>query len=281
MRATLAVILARGIGSRLQSDDGAALSEAQRAAAASGAKGLMPVAGRPFLDYVLHELADAGVTDVVFVVAPGEAQIRERYETDAPPVRLRIRYAVQNEPAGTAHALLAARSAVCAALGAPTDEQRRRHFLMCNADDLYPSASIRALVERDGPGLIAFDAEALTADGTIDAARVRRFALLDLAPDGTLREIVEKPEADHPLAMADQRWVSMNLWRFTDAIFDDCAAVQPSERGEFELADAVRLAIARGERFTAVQQHVAVPDLTHRRDVVALEGLLAGWVPRP
>lgn len=280
-RATLAVILARGLGSRLRADDGAALTPAQGVAAAAGAKGVMPVAGRPFLDYLLHELAEAGVTDVVFVVAPDDPFIRQRYENEAPPSRVRVRFAVQEEPRGTAHALLAARDAVCAALGAPTDDTHRRHFLMCNADDLYPSAAVRALVELDGPGVIAFDADAVLAGGLMDPARLRAFALLDIDDEGALREIVEKPPADHPLALADTRWVSMNLWRFTDAIFADCATVHPSVRGELELADAVRHAIARGERFRAVPQHVAVPGLTHRRDVAALEALLAGWVPRP
>lgn len=280
-RATLAVILARGLGSRLRTDDGAPLTEAQRAAAAVGAKGLVPVAGRPFLDFLLHELADAGVTDVVFVVSPDDTLIRQRYDTDAPPTRIRVRYAVQQEPRGTAHALLSARDAVCAALGAPTDDAHHRHFLMCNADDLYPSAAVRALVELGGPGLIAFDADALVAGGTIEPERIRAFALLRIAEDGSLLEIVEKPAADHPLVLAPMRWVSMNLWRFTDAIFADCEAVAPSPRGELELADAVRRAIARGERFMTVPQHVAVPGLTHRRDVAALDTLLAGWVPRP
>jgi len=280
-RATLAVILARGLGSRLRADDGAVLTAEQEAAAETGAKGLMPVAGRPFIDFLLHELADAGVTDIVFVVGPDDTQIRRRYDTDNPPTRLRVRFAVQQEPRGTAHALCAARDAVCAALGAPTDDAHHRHFLMCNADDLYPSASVRALVDLGGPGLIAFDAESLLAGGTMEPERIRAFALLDIDDEGVLREIVEKPAEDHPLALADTRWVSMNLWRFTDAIFDDCKTVQPSARGELELADAVRHAMARGERFMTVPQHVAVPGLTHRRDVAALDRLLAGWVPRP
>lgn len=281
MQATLAVILARGLGTRLRADDGVALADAQRAAAAAGAKGLMPIAGRPFLDYVLHELAEAGVRDVVFVIAPDDEGIRQRYDDEAPPTRLRVRYAVQDEPRGTAHALLAARDAVVAPIGAPLDDAGARHFLMCNADNLYPSSAVRALVSLDGPGLVAFDATALTDGGLMELDRINRFALLDVAADGTLVDLVEKPAADHPLARAAERLVSMNLWRFTDAIFEDCAAVVPSSRGELELVDAVRGAMARGTRFTAVRQRVLVPDLTHRRDVSALESLLRGWMPAP
>lgn len=279
-RATTAVILARGLGTRMRADDGGtALTEAQRAAAAAGAKGLMPIAGYPLLDHVLHQLAEGGVTDVVFVVAPRETALRGRYGRDHPPRRLRVRFAEQADPRGTADALLAARDAVdeCG----PHDAAGVAHFLMLNADNLYPAESVRALVELGAPGLIAYDADALSTLGNIEPSRVQAFALLGLSPEGELREIVEKPDAGHPLMRAGARWVSMNLWRFTSRIFDDCAAVRPSVRGEFELADAVRAALARGERLRAVRQRLAVLDLSRRGDVAALETRLAGHVPAP
>jgi glucose-1-phosphate thymidylyltransferase len=280
-RATLAVVLARGLGRRLRADDGSALAPEQVDAAARGSKALVPLNGRPLLDYVLHELADGGVTDVVFVVAPDDEAIRARYERDAPPTRLQLRYAIQREPRGTADALLAARDAVEAACGAPRDSAQARHFLVCNADNLYPAAAVAALVDADGPGLAAFSADALTADGSIDAERVRQFALLALGGDDVLAEIVEKPDPAHALASAAERWVSMNLWRFTDRIFGACARVAPSPRGELELTDAVRLMIDDGAAFRAHRRREAVLDLSHRRDIAALEKRLTGRVPRP
>lgn len=281
MRATLAVILARGLGTRLQTDDGAALDASQQIAAQRGIKGLMPVAGRPLLDYLLSAMADAGVHDVVIVVPPGDSPLRQRYDVEAQPQRLRVRFAVQDAPRGTAHALLAARDAVCAPLGASADAEGKRHFLMCNADNLYGVDALRTLVDADGPGLIAYDADALVHESGMERERVQTFALLDLAADGTLRDIVEKPEVDHPLLAAPQRAVSMNLWRFTDEIFDACAQVAPSPRGELELVDAVRLSMARGIRYVAHRRAEAVLDLTHRRDVAALSARLGPTVPRP
>src|SRR5918993_3344152 len=94
-----AVLLARGLGSRMKQDaDAAALSPTQATAAAAGAKGMMPIGNgftRPFLDFVLSALADAGCTDVCFVVAPDHAAIRDYYHGPGKPARVRISYAVQ------------------------------------------------------------------------------------------------------------------------------------------------------------------------------------------
>ena len=85
----MAVVLARGRGRRMQLPDaGAALTAAQQAAADAGAKVLMPVgegAARPFLDYALSALADAGCTEGCLVVAPDHAAVRAHYA----PARLR------------------------------------------------------------------------------------------------------------------------------------------------------------------------------------------------
>ena len=87
-RTTQAVILARGLGTRMRREGegegaGAALSDDQRRAAAQGAKGMMPLGQRPFLDYVLSALADAGIGDVTLVVAPDHRQISEHFEVPA------------------------------------------------------------------------------------------------------------------------------------------------------------------------------------------------------
>ena len=69
---TRAVILAGGRGTRMQKPDAAAaLSPAQAAAADEGSKGMMPIHGRPFLDYVLSSLAEAGIEEVCLVTPPG------------------------------------------------------------------------------------------------------------------------------------------------------------------------------------------------------------------
>ena len=117
MSTTRAVVLARGLGTRMrEADPDATLSEEQQRAADAGLKPMMRVNGRPFLDYVLSALADAGLTEVALVVAPDHEEVRRYYAAIAPPSRIRLDYVVQHEPRGTANALLAAehgRPATC------------------------------------------------------------------------------------------------------------------------------------------------------------------------
>ena len=160
-----AVIMAGGLGSRMRRrDETATLEASQVAAADAGVKGMIPIK-RPFLDYVLSALADAGITDVLLVIGPSHDAVRQYFTVEAPPHRVRLRFAVQPAPIGTANAVTVAADA----LGdAP--------FLVLNADNYYPVDAIRALAADDSAGVVAFDRDALVRDGNIDAERVRAFA---------------------------------------------------------------------------------------------------------
>lgn len=270
MLATTAVILARGLGSRMRrADHGATLDPGQERAAAAGLKAMIPDArGRPFLDHILSALADGGITRVVLVVAPDADAVRAHY-LEHPPRRVGLEWAIQAEPRGTADAVLAAEAAVGQA-----------PFLVLNADNLYPVAAIEALVSLGEPGLVAFDRDALLLQGNIDGDRIAAFALLELDARGYLVSLVEKPGGDVAHSLSGH-WVSMNLWRFDAAIFDACRAVRPSIRGELELPEAVALAVQSGHPMRAVTMHAGVLDLSRRGDVAMVAEQLGRATPVP
>jgi glucose-1-phosphate thymidylyltransferase len=260
-----AVILARGLGKRMRQADGGASVDAQQAAVADrGIKAMIPI-GRPFLDYVLSALADADCTDVCVVIGPEHSAVRDYYSRDVSLRRVRLSFAVQTEALGTADAVLAAEPFV--------GEDR---FLVMNADNYYPVAAYRALREMNEPGLVAFDREALLADGLIAADRIMRFALLDVDDDGYLRRIVEKPDEATARAMSADAFVSMNVWSFDARIFAPCRTVPKSLRGELELPIAVQHAIDDyGLRFRAVPMRAPVLDLSSRADIAGVASRLA------
>lgn len=253
-----AVILAAGRGTRMQQAADVTLTAAQEDAADRGLKALVPVHGRPFLEWSIERLAHAGIEQVTLVVSPATMALKDALRG----ARIPLRYALQPEPRGSADAVLAARTF--------TGEDA---FFVINGDNLYPVRDLERLARLTGPGLVAYRRSGLERGG-IPGERVRAFALIDVT-DGILREIVEKPSVEQAAAFGDDPLVSMTCWRFEPSIYDACAAVAPSVRGELELPDAVRLQLARGVRYGIVPSTHAVLDLTGRADIPTVEAHLA------
>jgi glucose-1-phosphate thymidylyltransferase len=260
-----AVILARGLGTRMRRADGAApLDEGQRAAAETGVKALIPI-GRPFLDYVLSSLADAGYRRVCLIVAPDHDAIRQYYD-QLQPKRLRIEYAVQAEPRGTADAVAAAE-----AFAGPDP------FLAINSDNYYPPEALRRLRQQEGFAAALFEQDAMFAGSNISAERIRQFAVGKIDGDGRLTRILEKPDDATLASLPRPLWLSMNCWRFGPPIFEACRKIRPSPRGELEVTDAVQYTIdVLREPFHAVTVRAPVLDLTSRQDVATIGPKLAG-----
>ena len=102
-----AVILARGLATRMRASSASGeddhLSPEQSRMAAAGLKAMMPIADgtgagtRPFLDYVLSALVEAGYPEIGLVIGPEHDEIRRRYERDAPPSTARLHWLVERD----------------------------------------------------------------------------------------------------------------------------------------------------------------------------------------
>ncbi len=262
--------------------DGAsdALTPEQVTAAAAGQKGMMPLAGadgraRPFLDYVLSALADAGYVEVGLVVPPpvadgGSDPLRDYYTGPGRPSRVRVSFVVQPEARGTADAVASA-----------ADWIAGRPFVVLNADNLYGVEALRALREAEGPALPVYEREDLVVSSGIPDARVASFALLQVTPDGRLADIVEKPGVEVMNAAGPKALISMNCWRGDEDVLRACRDVPVSARGEFELPAAIRLAITRGVHVRTIPARGPVLDLSRREDVPFVTARLQGVEARP
>jgi len=262
---------------RAESSEGAPLTSDQEAAAAAGLKGMMPMTGpgcrtRPFLDYVLGDLADAGFSRVALIVAPETATdpLREYYQGDGRPTRLSLSFVVQAEPRGTADAVWAAAEWV----GADP-------FVVLNSDNLYGAGTLRALRLAPGPALPVYEKDELVRSSEIPPERVAAFALLTMRRDGTLEDIVEKPGQAAIDAAGPRALISMNCWRGDRRLLEACRDVEASPRGEFELPMAVRLAIRQGVVLLGLPATGPVLDLSSRTDVTRVHARLATREPRP
>lgn len=258
-RISKAVILARGLGKRMRhAEEGVTLEAGQEAAAAAGVKAMLSF-GRPFLDYVLSALADAGFGRVALVVGPEHDAMRDYYARTAPPRRLRVEFAIQREPLGTADALLAAQSFI-------EDDE----FLVLNSDNYYPVSALTALCEMGEPGTVLFEREGLLR-GNVPPERIRDYAVAVVSEDGYLGDIIEKPDEATLRAAGENPLISMNVWRLSPAFFEACRKVEISSRGERELPQAIRLAIrSMGLRLKVERSSQPVLDLSRRADIAAV-----------
>lgn len=247
---TKAVILARGLGKRMRAENETAkLDEKQAEIASQGIKALMPILGnKTLLDFIFESLSKAGFTEFCLVIGNEHQAIRDFCSK----LNYKISFAIQEKPLGTANAVLAAENFV-------KDEQ----FLVVNSDNLYPVKDLERLRKLDSAGLIAFDKQNLLSKSNIDEEKINKFAVLSLDENDYLTKIIEKPETTEKEA-----FISMNAWVFSPKIFQACKQISPSDRGEFELTDAVNFAIKNlDEKFTAIYSNEGVLDLSSRSDV--------------
>jgi dTDP-glucose pyrophosphorylase len=279
---TCALVLARGLGTRMRASEGVALDPGQQQAADAGLKAMIPVglprrsgdpsaeprsakveaaeAGRPFLDYVLHSLAEAGVSGVGLLFGPEHEPVRAYYRAlDAK--RLRIEFVLQREPLGTADAVWSAR-----------DWAGDTPFLVLNADNLYPVDVLARLVAAGGPAVPAFEADSLA----LPLARLGAFGLIECDAHGHLARVIEKPGEAAVEAAGPKAPISLNVWRFDARVFDACRDVPPSPRGERELPQAVSLAASRGMHVEVFPARGPVLDLSTRADIAAVARRLEG-----
>jgi len=253
-----AVIMAAGQGKRMQQKvEDISVNENQAKIADTGIKALIPI-DRPFLDYVISALADAGYEEICLVIGPNHQAIRDYYE-HLEKKRVSILFALQAEPRGTADAIASAKSFA-----------QKDPFLVINSDNYYPIEALKKIRQLDQCGTIAFDRKGLLK-GNIPAERIARYAILDIDKNQHLRGIVEKPDPEWVNTLPEPICVSMNCWRFDAQIFKACEHIKPSVRGEFEIADAVKFAMHDlGTTFYALPDSHPVLDMTSRSDIASV-----------
>ena len=265
-----AVVLARGKGTRMQEKSGdESLDDRARRMATRGLKGLIPVGGRPFLDYIVDSFLQAGIDRICLVIAPGCTEMQRYARGVTERSGATVVCAVQEEALGTADAVLAAQ-----------DFAGDDPFLLSNSDNLCSVEALRRLADADGCAVAAFARNELARGGNISPERVRAFAAVNCNEEGRLRAIVEKPDDPERYAVNGEVWVNMNLYRFTPKIFDACRRIEPNEeRGELELTDAVDLLLAGGASFHALRCRSGAVDLTRRADIPGAREALRGREP--
>lgn len=194
-----AIILAAGLGTRL------------RPYTLETPKPLLPVRGRPILDWSLGALPVA--VDRVLVVVHYLAEQIEAYLRQQTHLK-QWQTVYQEQPRGTGDALRSCRP-----------QLRSDHFLVLNGDDLYGARDLATLASAPA-GLLVQPVD-----------EPRRFGIAFLRPDGTLERLVEKPDLD------GRHLANTGAYVFPRTVFS--AELRLSTRGEYEVTDYVSALAAR------------------------------------
>lgn len=221
-RLRTAVLLAAGRGTRLRPHTDVM------------PKPLLPIAGRPTLDYVLTAVARAGFDRVVLVTHYLEQQIFD-YVGDGSQWGLEAAFAHQAQMAGTGDALHCAIVAQPAWFDAPfllaaTDYILRPDFLS-ELVGLYAASSAE----------IVTSLKQLPLDQLVGRSSVR-FAEPAKAPDSAITEIVEKPAA----GSAPSTFSANLIYLLPPQICPLLDNIAPSPRGEKEVQQAINQLLHAG-----------------------------------
>ena len=198
------LVLAGGTGTRL------------RPLTYSGAKQLVPVANRPILFYVLDNLAEAGVHEIVVIVSPETGREVQAALGDGSRWKSRLHFIVQPHPGGLAHAVKVA----APALG--TDD-----FCMFLGDNLIGTKIGQAADEfRSSPELSALVM-------LKEVPNPSAFGVAEVNAAGDVVRLVEKP------SNPKSNLALVGIYFFRHSIFGAIERIRPSARGELEITDAI------------------------------------------
>ena len=187
-------------------------------------KQLLPIYDKPMIYYPLSVLMLAGIREIAVITTPEDQPQFRRLLGDGAQWGLSFTWIVQPSPDGLAQAYLLAEDFLD---GAPS--------AMVLGDNIFFGHGLpQALAAADARG----------AGGTVFGYRVadpERYGVVDFAPDGTVRAIVEKPERPpSPYAVT-------GLYLLDATAPARARAVRPSARGELEIADLLQMYLDEGQ----------------------------------
>lgn len=211
-------------------------------------KGLVEIAGEPLLAHVFETLCESGVDELVVVVGYGASAIIERFGDEYADVP--ITYAYQREQLGLGHAILQAEPSV----DGP--------FVVLNGDNVV-AGELGAPIERFQRTAV----DAVIAVEEVDRETASETGVVTVE-DGRVIELVEKP--DEPPSTL----VTTGCYVLPEKIFDALGLLRPSDRGEYELTDAIDVFVRAGAVVEAVELGVERVNVNTPADVARAEGLV-------
>ena len=187
-------------------------------------KPLLPVYDKPLIYYPVSVLMQAGISEIMVIVPPGETDTFSALLGDGSQYGVTIAYAEQPVPRGIADALLIGREfvgddSVCLVLG----------------DNIFYTPTLSNTLKK---------AAANNAGATVFGYWVedpRPFGVVEFGKDGKAISIEEKPR------QPKSNYIIPGLYFYDNQVMDIAANLTPSARGELEITDVNLEYLRRGQ----------------------------------
>ncbi len=202
-----AIILSAGEGTRM------------RPLTLTKPKTMLPVAGKPIIQYNIESLRDSGVTDILLIVNYKEDMVRN-YFKDGKDLGVNITYKRQEELSGTANAIGYGEDFV------------DNDFIVLNGDIILDTSLLMNIIDeysQKKPDTLMVLTE--VEDPTL-------FGVVEIE-NNIVKKIIEKPTIDE----APSNYVNTGIYIFNKDIFEKILKTEKSLRGEYEITDSLSMQI--------------------------------------
>jgi UTP--glucose-1-phosphate uridylyltransferase len=226
-------------------------------------KEMLPVGRKPTVQYVVEELAEAGITQILFVTGRKKESIEDHFDRDPDLERrltgadddllsdvdttsgLKFFYTRQSAPIGSADAVRQAEQFV-------GDEP----FVVAFGDTIIRSEGRQSLLQRMIQAHLQRDAACTLSVEEVLLEDTHRYGVVAPAeggaPDGEpflLQGLVEKPDK----AVAPSRLAIAPRYIFERSIFGAIGATLPGRGGDLWLTDSISLLLRQGRSVQALR----------------------------
>ena len=207
-----AIILSAGEGSRM------------RPLTLTKPKTMLPVAGKPIIQYNIESLRENGITDILLIVRYKEDMVKE-YFGDGSEFGVNITYKTQKDFLGTANAVSYGEDFI------------NQSIIVLNGDIILDADILQEIIKKYNH----MDADTLMVLTEVEDPSA--FGVVEIE-DNNVKNIIEKPKLED----APSNLVNAGIYIFNEDIFDKIDKTELSERGEYEITDSLLHQINDGKR---------------------------------
>ena len=222
------------------------------------AKELLPINGKPGIEYILEECVDAGIKEIVFIISTKKQMIKKYFYSDnfykniikkkkdqriineykkILKYRKMIKFVYQNIPKGTGDAVLKTKKYI-----------KDKYFLMLLPDDLIIKKNCSKSMIKTHKKYKS----SVMASMSVNNKTVSRWGIYKLYKklnknDYLINSVIEKPN----IKDAPSNKAVIGRYILPKKIFSKLKNLKPSKGGEIHITDAIQSLIDNNEKFIA------------------------------